>query len=203
MINFKQGSEDWKELEKIVKEYKNIGDIYNNCDLISATNYSEDCNFLDMNYKTICATARNGKDGKPYLSMDAVEIWDEDKNTCDFVVVNMDDIINGDAFNIPEFDYKVFKKEIQVNDLAGLDYLEKTLIREYKDKINDNLDKLTYYDYIIDLFYATKSLNACNNIYETIDVGPYFKINFNFDDYAIIRNLLFKEIGFNLEDLYR
>lgn len=66
MINIKK---DWKELEKIVKDYKNIEDIYYNSTFVECTNYSKESNYLDMNYKSICATAHNGKNGKPYLDL--------------------------------------------------------------------------------------------------------------------------------------
>lgn len=98
-----------------------------------------------------------------------------------------------------KFNYNEFKKEFSYGDLSGLEYLEKTLIREYKDKINDNIDKYSYYDYIINLFRATRCLNECMFIYEQTNV----KNNFNYDLYTETRDLLFKEIGFNLEDLFK
>ena len=41
-------------------------------------------------------------------------------------------------------------------------------------------------------------LNLCNEIYETSDV----KNNFDYDLYFGTRDLLLKEMGFNLEDLF-
>ena len=38
-----------------------------------------------MNFKTICATAHNGEDGRPYLQASGVEVWDEDNNICEFI----------------------------------------------------------------------------------------------------------------------
>ena len=40
--------------------------------------------------------------------------------------------LNND-YEIPTFDYKEFKKEINSGDLNGLDYIEKTIIRDFKD----------------------------------------------------------------------
>ena len=88
MINIKQGYKDWKELAKIVRDYKDLQDIYDNSTLVDCTNYDEKENYLDMNYKTICATAHNGKDGKPVLSPNGVEVWDEDINICDYITFN-------------------------------------------------------------------------------------------------------------------
>ena len=88
MINIKKGYEDWKELETIVKDYKNIEDIYYNSTFVECTNYDKEDNYLDMNYKSICATAHNGKNGKPYLDLHGVEVWDNDKNICDFKTVD-------------------------------------------------------------------------------------------------------------------
>lgn len=85
MINIKKGYEDWKELEKIVKDYKNIEDIYYNSTWVKCTNYDKEDNYLDMNFKTICATAHNGEDGRPYLQASGVEVWDEDNNICEFI----------------------------------------------------------------------------------------------------------------------
>lgn len=85
MINIKKGYEDWKELEKIVKDYKDIEDIYYNSTWVECTNYDKEDNYLDMNFKTICATAHNGEDGRPYLQASGIEVWDEDNNICEFI----------------------------------------------------------------------------------------------------------------------
>jgi len=106
--------------------------------------------------------------------------------------------MNKNDFEIPTFDYKTFKKDLQSGDINGLDYLEKTIIRELKDKCNDNYTGWKYQDYIVRLFYATMYLNDCVNIYETSNV----KNHFNYDLYVETRNLLFEEIGFNLDDLW-
>ena len=95
------------------------------------------------------------------------------------------------------FCYEDFKKEFNCGDLCGLEYLEKTLIKDMKEKNKGTMD-LTREDYIIDLFYATLSLNSCNNIYEMTNI----KNDFIYDLYFNTRDLLFKELGFNLEDLF-
>lgn len=92
------------------------------------------------------------------------------------------------------FDYIQFAKEFNSGDLNGLEYLEKTIIKNCKDYL-DSIDYLkqadfTREEYIYNLFQATKYLNFCNNIYETSNV----KNNFNFDTYSIVRNKLFEEL---------
>lgn len=100
--------------------------------------------------------------------------------------------------NIKEFDYKTFKEELQSGDINGLHYLEKTIIKDLKEKCNDNYTGWKYQDYIVNLFYATIDLNCCVDIYETSKV-----INsFIYDLYTETRDLLFKELGFDLEDLF-
>jgi hypothetical protein len=96
MINIKKGYNDWKELEKIVKDYKDIEDIYYNSTWVECTNYNKDDNYLDMNYKSICATTHNGKDGRPYLQSSDVEVWNEDNNICEFIT----------------YDYTNYKEEV-------------------------------------------------------------------------------------------
>ena len=98
------------------------------------------------------------------------------------------------------FDYEIFKKEINGGDILGLEYLEKTIIADYKKKIKEKNDVLNYTkeEYIVNLFYAVKDLNLCNEIYETSDV----KNNFDYDLYFGTRDLLLKEMEFNLEDLF-
>lgn len=95
------------------------------------------------------------------------------------------------------FDYETFKKEFNDGDIWGLQYLETTIINDLKET-NKNKTDITREDYIIDLFYATMALNSCNNIYEITDKAKDFDYNLYFDT----RNLLFKELGFNLDDLY-
>lgn len=102
-------------------------------------------------------------------------------------------------YEIPEFDYKQFKEEINNGDLYGLEYIEKTIIRDFKDRLNDNIGAdYTYYDYIINLFYATRELNECIFIHEQTRVENNFKA----DIYHETRDLLFKELGFDIEKIY-
>lgn len=106
--------------------------------------------------------------------------------------------------NYKSFDYEQFKKEFSYGDLSGLEYIETTIIKEIKDYL-DGIDYLkqvdfTIEEYIYDLFKATLNLNYCNNIYETSSYD--LKINFNYDIYANIRDKLFEELGFDLEDIW-
>lgn len=96
-----------------------------------------------------------------------------------------------------QFNYEDFKKEVNSGDIWGLEYLEKTLIREYKETPFNPIE-YTKSDYIISLFYAVKELNRCNDIYETSNVEN----NFDYDLYFQTRDLLFKELGFNIETLF-
>lgn len=107
---------------------------------------------------------------------------------------------NKNDYDISTFDYKAFKELLNAGDIGGLDYLEKTIIRDYKDRLNDHDRKeLDYYEYIVELFYAVKNLNRVNDIYETSRVEN----NFKSDLYFQVRDLLFEEIGFNTEDLWK
>ena len=100
---------------------------------------------------------------------------------------------------IPEFDYEKFKEELKDSDLLALEYLEETIIRDFKDRLNDNIgNDYTYYDYIINLFYATRELNECIFIHEQTSV----RNNFKTDIYHETRDLLFKELGFDIEKLF-
>lgn len=88
------------------------------------------------------------------------------------------------------FDLEKFKKEFEGGDIWGLEYLERTIIRDMIEK-NKNSKDLTREDYILGLFDAVKSLNWCNNIYETTKVPN----KFNWDIYGIVRDKLFEELG--------
>ena len=96
------------------------------------------------------------------------------------------------------FDLKTFKKEFESGDLCGLEYLEKTIITEMKKQIEENNKKgvmhFTIEEYITSLFYATMELNNCNNIYET---ESRVNTRFSYDIYALVRDKLFQELGFN------
>lgn len=89
------------------------------------------------------------------------------------------------------FSYKKFIEELNNGDLCGLEYLEKKLIENMKDKNkNNNTDDFTREEYITSLFYAVKELNNCNFIYECTSV----KNSFDYDIYYNARDLLVKEI---------
>ena len=93
------------------------------------------------------------------------------------------------------FDFNKFKEKINDSDLLGLEYLEETIIKDFKEEIT--LD-YTRADYIINLFYATKKLNECIFIHEQTKV----KNDFNVDIYHNTRDLLFKELGFDLQKIW-
>lgn len=86
------------------------------------------------------------------------------------------------------FDFDIFNEELTSGDIFGLRYLEKTIIKEWKEKPFDPLH-YTKEEYLISLFYATLELNTCNNIYETENIEN----NFNFDIYAVVRNKFLEE----------
>lgn len=88
------------------------------------------------------------------------------------------------------FDLEKFKEEYYKGDIWGLEYMERTLIRDMREKNKGTMD-LTREDYIIGLFNAVMSLNWCNNIFETTDVEN----KFNWDYYWTIKSLLFEELG--------
>ena len=94
-----------------------------------------------------------------------------------------------------KFDIKKFIEEYKNGDIWGLEYLEKTLITEYKEENRklflSGAIGYTKYDYVINLFYATKELNTCNDIYETDSIGA----SFDYDIYFKMKDLLFSEIG--------
>ena len=83
-------------------------------------------------------------------------------DTCGFdKEEELNKLYESDSYDIPDFDFEYFKTEINKGDIFGLDYLEATLIRDYKDRLNDNyssdsLDRYTWYEYIINLFEAIK-----------------------------------------------
>lgn len=96
-----------------------------------------------------------------------------------------------------DFVLKDFTHEYNSGDLCGLEYLEKTLIQKYKDLskdlfVNKKVNGWNKYDYVINLFYATLSLNSCNDMYETDSkIGGNFKYDLYFDT----KDLLLTEIG--------
>lgn len=100
-----------------------------------------------------------------------------------------------------DFDYEKFKNRLNDGDLNGIEYIGKTIIEFMKEEIKKNYDPLyfTKKEYIIELYNATISLNYCNNMYENSD----FENSFNYDIYAMVRDKLFEELDFDLEDIWR
>ena len=100
------------------------------------------------------------------------------------------------------FDFNVFNRKLTCGDRYGLEYLEKTLIKDLKEKNEDSMF-YTKEDYLINLFYATLELNTCNDIYETSHVEN----NFNFDIYAVVRDKFLEEFcnyyGYDYNRLYK
>lgn len=88
------------------------------------------------------------------------------------------------------FDLKEFEKEYSYGDLSGLEYLEKTFIKELEEK-NKNTMYYTKEDYIIGLYKAVRHLNWCNDIYETTRIKNKFDYNLYFN----AKHLLFSEIA--------
>lgn len=78
-----------------------------------------------------------------------------------------------------KFDYKTFMLEIGDSDLFGLEYMEKTLIKELKEKYD--LVNYTIEEYIVSLFYAVKELNNCNFVYEMTNVETMFEADIYFN----------------------
>ena len=104
--------------------------------------------------------------------------------------------------NYKSFDYDKFITEYYYGDLSGLEYIEKTIIKEMKNKIEENNKKgvvcFTIEEYITSLFYAALELNNCMTIYE---MEPKIKTNFNYNIYTLVRDKLFEELGFDVEDI--
>lgn len=88
------------------------------------------------------------------------------------------------------FDLEKFKKEFEGGDIWGLEYIERTLIRDMREK-NEGTKEMTREDYLLSLFYAVKELNYCVEIWETTNVPN----KFNWDIYGIVRDKLFEELG--------
>ena len=100
------------------------------------------------------------------------------------------------------FDFSTFNEKLKSGDRNGLEYLEKTIIADLKEKNKDSLF-YTKEDYLINLFYATLELNTCNDIYETSNI----KNNFNFEIYAVVRDKFLEEFcyyyGYDYNRLYK
>lgn len=90
MIVIQRGYEDWKELEKIVSKIKDLNTFVDLCAKnmrYGITNDLREKGMVDLNYGSICATVKQGKESCE-LSPYGVEVWNEDQSL-DFVVVDM------------------------------------------------------------------------------------------------------------------
>lgn len=90
-----------------------------------------------------------------------------------------------------KFNVEEFKEEFNCGDLSGLEYIEKTVIKDMKGE-NKNTMYFTKEDYLINLFYAVLNLNYCNNIYET-DYKQNAK-DFNYNLYFETKDLFLTEL---------
>lgn len=93
-----------------------------------------------------------------------------------------------------DFNFKEFKDILNGSDIAGLEYLYENEIKYYNLFIPRN-------DYIYKLYIATCSLNCCVEYYESYSQTKC-ENNFDYDIYTNTRDLLFKELGFDIEKLY-
>ena len=89
------------------------------------------------------------------------------------------------------FNNNIFIEEFNSGERAALNYIYKTIIKP----LEIDADIYTKNEYIITLFKAVDLLNTCLYIYEESKV----KTAFNFDYYANIRDLLFKELNIKTE----
>ena len=90
MINIHKGLEDFNELRTTIKGVKDINSlvelIYDNPKYDITNDLRDTRGVIDLNFKTICATIKQGENGLSVLP--EVEVWDDSGNL-DFVVVNM------------------------------------------------------------------------------------------------------------------
>ena len=94
-------------------------------------------------------------------------------------------------FDYFDFDIVKFTENILDSDLLGLEYINDTIIKNIKELTQENEIEYNYYDYIINLYHATRSLNECVFIYEQTRV----ETNFKYDIYTETRDLLFEALG--------
>lgn len=90
MISIQKGLEDFNELRTTIKGVKDINTlvelIYDNPRYDITKDLRDTRGVIDLNFKTICATIKQGENGLSVLP--EVEVWDDSGNL-DFVVVNM------------------------------------------------------------------------------------------------------------------
>lgn len=90
MINIHKGLQDYNELRTTINGVKDINSlvelIYDNPKYDITNDLRDTRGVIDLNFKTICATIKQGENGLSVLP--EVEVWDDSGNL-DFVVVNM------------------------------------------------------------------------------------------------------------------
>lgn len=90
MISIHKGLQDYNELRTTINGVKDINSlvelIYDNPKYGITNDLRENEGIIDVNYKSICVTIKQGENGLSVLP--EVEVWDDSGNL-DFVVVNM------------------------------------------------------------------------------------------------------------------
>ena len=90
MINIHKGLQDYNELRTTINGVKDINSlvelIYDNPKYDITNDLRDTRGVIDLNFKNICATIKQGENGLSVLP--EVEVWDDSGNL-DFVVVNM------------------------------------------------------------------------------------------------------------------
>lgn len=90
MISIQRGLQDYNELRTTIKGVKDINSlvelIYDNPKYDITNDLRDTRGVIDLNFKTICATIKQGENGLSVLP--EVEVWDDSGNL-DFVVVDM------------------------------------------------------------------------------------------------------------------
>lgn len=90
MISIQKGLEDFNELKTTIKGIKDINTlvelIYDNPRYNITNDLRDTKGVIDINYKSICATIKQGEDSLVVLG--DVEVWDNN-GSLDFVLVNM------------------------------------------------------------------------------------------------------------------
>lgn len=90
MISIQKGLEDFNELKTTIKNIKDINTlvelIYDNPRYNITNDLRDTGGVIDINYKSICATIKQGEDSLVVLG--DVEVWDNN-GSLDFISVNM------------------------------------------------------------------------------------------------------------------
>lgn len=90
MISIQKGLEDFNELKTTIKGIKDINTlvelIYDNPRYNITNDLRDTKGVIDINYKSICATIKQGEDS--LVVLEDVEVWDNN-GSLDFISVNM------------------------------------------------------------------------------------------------------------------